>query len=72
MYVQLKDPGDNEKLLALKHTANEYPGIHEIILVLGENNAKTALRMPFTVENCEALTKKLQDIFEPECVAVKL
>ncbi len=71
LYVHLKDPNDSEKLLTLKKVASEFPGSDELILVLGENTSKTALRMPFGVEIKDDFTKKLGEFFDPECVAVK-
>lgn len=71
LYVHIKDPNDSTKLVALKNVASEYPGSNELILVLGEGLAKTALRMPFKVEIKEELTKTLYEHFEPSCIAVK-
>lgn len=71
LFVHLKNPNDNEKLLALKRVASEHPGEQEIILVLGEDTAKTALRMPFRVTLQDELTQKLHILFEPSCVAIK-
>ncbi len=71
LFVHLKDPNDNEKLRALKKVASEHPGDDELILVLGENNSKTALRMPFKIAIKEELTHRLHEYFEPECVAIK-
>lgn len=71
LFVQLKDPDDSEKLLALKQAATEYPGENELILVIGEDSSKTALRMPFKVSLQDELTKKLHQHFDPASVAIK-
>ncbi len=71
LFVHVKDPNDNEKLLALKKVASEHPGEDELILVLGENTGKTALRMPFKITIKDELTARLHEFFEPECVAIK-
>jgi len=71
LFVHLKDPNDNERLLALKRVASEHPGETELILVLGEESAKTALRMPFKIAIKDELTKKLHEFFDPNCIAVK-
>lgn len=71
LFVHIKDPNDNEKLLALKRVASEHPGDQELILVLGEESSKTALRMPFKVDIQEELTSQLHKFFEPNCVAIK-
>jgi hypothetical protein len=69
--VQLKDPNDSERLIALKNVSVDHPGSDEVILVLGQDDAKTALRMPFTVKVADELISKLRDIFDPASVAVK-
>lgn len=71
LFVHLKDPNDSEKLLALKKVASEHPGENELILVLGENSSKTAMRLPFKIAIKEELTNSLHEFFEPSCVAVK-
>ena len=71
LFVHIKDPNDNTRLLALKKVAAQHPGENELILVLGEEAAKTALRMPFKIDIKDELTKQLHEFFEPGCVAVK-
>lgn len=71
LYVHLKDPNDSDKLLALKKVASAYPGDSDLILVLGEDSAKTALKMPFGVQLDGDLTSQLHEFFDPSCVAVK-
>jgi DNA polymerase-3 subunit alpha len=71
LFVHLKDPNDKDKLMALKDIASEHPGENEIILVLGEESSKTALRMPFKVAIQEELTQQLHEFFEKDCVVVK-
>lgn len=70
LYIQIKDPNDNDRLMALKKVASQHSGDEELILVLGEGSGKTALRMPFRVSIGEALTKDLAKIFEPDCIHV--
>ncbi len=71
MFIHLKDPNDNEKLLALKKLASEYPGEQDLILVLGESTQKTALKMPFRISVKQELTEKLHQFFDPSCVLVR-
>lgn len=71
LYVHLKDPNDSERLVALKRVAGMHPGDNELILVLGEESAKTALRMPFKINIQDELTSQLHEYFEPSCIAVK-
>ncbi len=71
LYVKLSDPTDNEKLIALKEISNQFPGTSELILVLGENSAKTAIRMPFKVDTKDELIRKLGEVFDKNKVALK-
>ncbi len=71
LYVHLKDPQDHEKLLSLKKLAGEHPGDHELILVIGEDSKKTALKMPFSITTDTDLQDKLKDVFQPECIVFK-
>jgi DNA polymerase III subunit alpha len=71
LFVHLKDPNDHDKLRALKEVAGQHPGNNDLILVLGDNAQKTALKMPFGVALQDELTTKLSELFEPTCVAIK-
>ncbi len=71
LFVQIKDPNDHQGLLKLKELAGTYSGSENVVLVLGENDSKTALKMPFKVNIGEELTKKLYEFFDEKCVAIK-
>src|SRR5690606_8566187 len=49
LFVHVKDPDNHDILLKMKQTLNNYPGMSEIILVLGEER-KSAIRLPFKTE----------------------
>lgn len=70
LYVHIKQPQDNDKLLELKQILNGYPGNQEVILVLGEVE-KSALKLPFKVEVKADLIKSVGELYEPNCVAVR-
>lgn len=71
LYVHLKDPNDNEKLLALKKAASQHLGDSELILVLGEDAQKTAIRLPFKVKPENELQEKLVATFGQAAIIVK-
>lgn len=71
LFVQVKDSQDKEKLLFLKQQATAHPGDGQLILVLGEDEKKTALKMPFGVSIDDQFTKKLTEVFDPSCVVIK-
>lgn len=69
MFIRVMDPSDKESLVKLKQSCSTYPGLSEIILVIGED--KKAMRMPFRCETCKALIDELVPIFGEEGVVVK-
>lgn len=72
LYVNLKDSSESEKLVELKQKASLFPGESELILVLGEGSAKTALRLPFKVAaSDEQLAGELKAVFGAENVILK-
>lgn len=70
VYVHVKDPQDQQRLLDLKAVAQEHSGEDDIILVLGEEK-KSAIRLPFRVDSSTTLRGKLDAIYGAECVAIK-
>ena len=70
LYVHVKKPDDNEKLLELKKILSEFPGDQEVILVLGEVD-KSALKLPFKVDATDELISAVGVVYEPDCVALK-
>jgi DNA polymerase-3 subunit alpha len=70
LYVHVKNPDDHDLLRQLKQSLNEYPGTHEIILVLGSDKA-SAIRLPFKIEPSDALTATIAKLYGADCVALK-
>ncbi|MBO4854901.1 hypothetical protein J5500_00660, partial [Candidatus Saccharibacteria bacterium] len=70
LYVRVLNPSDTESLVKLKQSCSTYPGLSEIILVLGEEKKK-AMRLPFRCEPSKELTDELSEIFGEENVIVK-
>lgn len=70
LFIHVKNPDDQDSLLAVKKAMNDYPGDCEIILVLGVDK-KSALRLPFKINTDPALLSKISDIYGSECVVVK-
>ena len=71
MYVQIKNPNDNEKLLALKAIAKKHQGETPLILVIGEDDKKTALQLPFKIKISEECTKELATTFGSDRVVIR-
>lgn len=71
LFVHVKQPDDHERLLQLKKCLNGFPGECEIILVLGENEQKSALRLPFRVDPQDTLKQQIAELYGTDCVVVK-
>lgn len=70
LFVHIKDPDDQASLLILKQTCGKFPGVSDIILVLGADK-KSAIRLPFRVETSEALIGELVKQLGEDAVVVK-
>lgn len=70
VFVHIKNPSDHESLLSVKKICGKFPGISEIILVLGEVE-KSAIRMPFKVDSNSDLPKELVRLLGEDCVVLK-
>ncbi|MDO4271607.1 MAG: DNA polymerase III subunit alpha, partial [Candidatus Saccharibacteria bacterium] len=71
LYIHVKDPTDGTKLVAMKEKVGEYRGTDQVILVLGEKENKSAIRMPVHTRICEELQNAIGNIFGSDCVAVR-
>ena len=70
VFVHIKNPSDHESLLSVKKICGKFPGMSEIILVLGDTE-KSAIRMPFKVDSNSNLPKELVGLLGEECVVLK-
>jgi len=70
LYVHIKDPDDQAALLALKQVCGDFPGISDIVLVLGADK-KSAIKMPFRVDGSDALVGRLVKILGEDAVVLK-
>ena len=70
LYVHVKDPDDQDLLLKLKQTCNDFPGVSDIVLVLGADK-KSAIKMPFKVDGSDELVGRLVKIVGEDAVVFK-
>jgi len=70
LFVHVKNPDDKESLMKLKQICGEYPGISEIVLVLGADK-KSAIKMPFKVDGSDNLIGALVKILGEDAVVFK-
>ena len=69
VFVRVMDPSNTSALISLKKACANFPGLSEIILVIGEE--KKAMRMPFKCDPEQKLVEELRNYFWPEGVVVK-
>lgn len=70
LYVNIKNPDDHDALMGLKTACKEFPGMTEVVLVLGEEK-KSAIRLPFKVDENSALMGKLVKVLGEDAVVLK-
>ena len=70
LYVHIKNPDDHESLQSLKQICSNYPGLFDIILVLGADK-KSAVKLPFKVNASEDLVSELAKIIGKDSVVLK-
>jgi len=70
LYVRVTDPGDHDKLHALKKILNDFVGDSEIILVLGTDKS-SAMRLPFKIDPRPDLQSAIGALYGAEHVVVK-
>jgi DNA polymerase-3 subunit alpha len=70
LFVHVKDTDDKTMLVGLKEVCNRFPGVTEIVLVLGADK-KSAIKMPFRVDGSDALIGQLVKILGEDAVILK-
>lgn len=70
IYIHVDDPEDDTKLVALKEICAKHPGESSIVLVLGKEK-KSAIKLPFRIDQTEDLLHKLTEKIGPGNVIVK-
>lgn len=70
VFLHIKNPSDHKSLLSIRKICEKFPGMSEVILVLGEVE-KSAIRMRFKVDASSKLLKELVLLLGEECVVLK-
>lgn len=71
LYIHVRNPNDQDALLRLKQSLNDFPGKHNAVLVLGADENRSAIKLPFTVDPQNSLLEKIGVLFGKECVVLK-
>ena len=70
VYLHVKNPEDQDSLVKLKKECSLFPGLSDIVLVLGEDKG-SAIKMPFRVDGSEELIGRLVKILGEDAVVLK-
>ena len=70
LFVHIKNPDDAESLMQLKTICGKFPGSSDIVLVLGTEK-KSAIRLPFKVEDSDDLVGQLVKQLGEDAVIIK-
>jgi len=71
LFVHVEDPSDQAKLSKLKLMCAKHPGTTDIVLVLGKDEKKSAIRLPFKVDENDGLQGELVKILGEDFVTLK-
>ncbi|NCS83020.1 DNA polymerase III subunit alpha, partial [Candidatus Saccharibacteria bacterium] len=70
LYVHVKNPDDQGSLVSLRETCGNHIGQSDVVLVLGENK-QSAIKMPFRVDENDALVGSLVKLLGEDAVVFK-
>ncbi len=70
LFVHIKNPDDAESLMQLKSICARFPGTSDIVLVLGTEK-KSAIRLPFRVDDSNSLVDELIRQLGEDAVVIK-
>ena len=70
VFIHVKNTDDHEALTTLRQLCSKYPGIDQVVLVLGEEK-KSAIKLPFTVEAEGTLVGELVKLLGEDCIVIK-
>jgi DNA polymerase-3 subunit alpha len=71
MFIHIENPDDQSKLQQLKMMCAKYPGATDIVLVLGKDDKKSAIRLPFRVDDSGPLIDLLVRELGEDAVKLK-
>jgi hypothetical protein len=71
VYIRLANASDNDVLMALKQAIDENSGPTDVVLVLGPDASKQAIKLPAGMNSAEPALARLQQLVGPENVKVR-
>lgn len=70
VFVHIKNPDDQASLMQIRNECSHFPGLSDIVLVLGPDK-QSAIKMPFRVDGSDELIGRLVKIVGEDAVALK-
>jgi len=71
VYIRLKGTGDEQMLLSLKSAIDSDKGQTPVVLVLGEDEGKQAIKLPNGINKDESSLKKLEELVGKDNLVVR-
>lgn len=71
VYIRLADAGDSQMLMSLKQAIDENQGPTDVVLVLGPDASKQAIKLPAGMNSTEPALAKLQQLVGHENVKLR-
>ncbi len=70
LYVRIHNTADNQRLTTLKDTLSTFSGSTDVILVLGEDTTKQAIKLPFSVDLSEEAVSAIKEAVGADNVVI--
>lgn len=70
VFVHVKNPEDQTSLMRIRNECSHFPGLSDIVLVLGPEK-QSAIKMPFRVDGSDELIGRLVKILGEDAVVLK-
>lgn len=70
VYVHVKNPDNQEALVSIKQISSVFPGLCDMVLVLGADK-QSAIKMPFRVDGSDEFIDRLVKVLGEDAVALK-
>lgn len=71
LYIKIEKSDDVKLLEAIKKSCSNYPGALDVIMVISKGDQKSAIRVPFKVEDSPQLFNELTELLGAKNVIVK-
>lgn len=70
VFVHVKNPDDQQALVSIKQISSVFPGLCDMVLVLGADK-QSAIKMPFRVDGSDEFIGRLVKVLGEDAVVLK-